>query len=227
MAERITASLATIPSRRHAVVHAIDSLFPQVDEVVVYVNGEMEPLPERPGLRVIMGGPDLGDAGKFAPVPTEGYHLACDDDLYYPPDYAEATIRGIERYGRKAVVSWHGGVILGPVESYYRGGRSPYFACLRDVAGDNPVNVPGTGVLGYHVSTVPSPGTEPFRNGYMADIWMALYLQARAVPVVVLAHRAGWIRHLLIDLDDTIYARYAQRDEEQTRVVNAHAWNLY
>jgi hypothetical protein len=61
----------------------------------------------------------------------------------------------------------------------------------------------------------------------MADIWMALHLQALAVPVVVLGHRAGWIRHLAIDLEDTIYARFVDRDEEQTRIVNSHPWTLY
>jgi len=54
----------------------------------------------------------------------------CDDDLIYPKDYAKKMVEAIERYNRKAIVSFHGTVVNRlPIATYYQD-RGVY-PCLR------------------------------------------------------------------------------------------------
>lgn len=223
----VTATLASIPEREANLHTVVECLLPQVDRLAVYLNG-YGPVPRwlrRDRVLVHQSeheeAGDLGDAGKFFAVPPPGYHLVCDDDLVYPPDYAARMIGGVERYGRRAVVTLHGKRFdRMPAGSYYRGWSSNY-RCLDEVREDVPVHVPGTGCMAYHTSAVRF-AREDFPRPNMADIWVARKCQAEAVPVFCLAHGAGWLRQL--PTTSTIFRSFQGRDAYQTEIVNAISW---
>ena len=108
--DKITAYMATFPSREENVAKAIKSLLFQVDELVLWVNEEVE-LPEicnDKKVRVLRGieilGFDLGCIGKFATCyEWDGYIFTVDDDIVYPVDYVEKSIAKIEEYNRECV----------------------------------------------------------------------------------------------------------------------------
>lgn len=236
--------MATIERRREAVVHAARSLAPQVDRLVVVLTDYSDPpvelvtIPNVETVAVSRGNDTLGDAGKFRPFfhradPPSGYHLTADDDLVYPGDYVERTIAAIERYERRAVISWHGRSFTRfPVRSYYRGSRV-CFRCLDLVRRDHPVHCPGTGVMGWHSDTVRREpfGPDDFRAPNMADVWVGAKLQRVGIPAVCAAHDPGWITQVDTELTApslSIHATARTDDRVQTNAVNALcAWTLH
>ncbi|MGG5171542.1 FkbM family methyltransferase [Pseudarthrobacter sp. J1738] len=192
--ETVRIGIATMPGREPGLRTVINSLLPQADEIFVYLNG-MDEVPT--GIvhdsRVrFFTGPDYGDRGKFLFVEDfTGYYLTCDDDIEYPDFYVDYMIDGIERYGRKAIVGWHGSIFGPDFEDYY---NSKYrqvlsFSTLRGK--DTPVHLLGTGIAGFHTSTMPVL-FEDFEYPNMADAFLARKAQQLKVPMVVLRHERGW-----------------------------------
>jgi len=205
------------------------SVAPQVDRLHVYLSGYtayLKDLPENCHQHKLPGDP-YGDAGKFMGVHdafdmayTDGaYYLTFDDDLLYPPDYVEAMINGIERSERKAVCSFHGRTFgTFPIKNYYRDAARRYY-CLRAVSQDTTVDVPGTGCLGFHSSTLElSMKDFPTRN--MADVHLAVALRRQDIPAGCLKHAEGWIQHLPIDHGKSIYNQRKDDCREQTDRLN-------
>jgi len=220
----ITATMASIACRESAMLRVVASLSPQVDRVRVYLNDYYAaPLCGLHNVEFVLHPfGDLGDAGKFA-FDVEGYHLSCDDDIVYPPNYAEMMVAAVERYDRQVVCSIHGARVRTPIKSYYRGGRTVYH-CRHDLLADTPAHILGTGVMAYHTDLVRFDG-RAFGNGFMADIWVGLQLQERKIPAVCLAHWQGWLE--VLNVPRTIAAEYRNRDSVQTRTVNSRQWSVY
>ncbi|MDX6512473.1 MAG: hypothetical protein QOE36_1977, partial [Gaiellaceae bacterium] len=153
----VFASLATIPARERGLQQVVESLLPQVDALGVYLNeyDRVPPFLEREKI-VVARSQDSGirgDAGKFFWAgTTSGYQLVCDDDLAYPEDYVDRLVEGIERYGRRAVVGFHGCLLRDDVADYHRSRTLLHFT--RALAKDSAVHVLGTGVAGYHASAI-------------------------------------------------------------------------
>lgn len=217
--------MATTTARFPHALGVVDDLAGQVDKIVVYVNGGVpKEHDERHNDKVLyLVGPDLADNGKFAPHVPAGWHLTVDDDLHYPPDYVEQTIAGAERHPR-AVVSWHGCLVDPPVRSYYR--NKIGFACLGDVQKDQRIHIPGTGAMCYDADRYRFDADE-MPIPYMADIWIGAMCQDRKIPVVVLAHEAGWITHRDIDHSQTIYSQFTGNDRVQTWLINSRLWRVH
>lgn len=222
----VTATMATTPERLPHAIGVAHDLRRQVDRLYIRVNGAAPvafKIPE--GAEMTFDTTrDLADNAKFVDVPECGWHFTVDDDLHYPPDYVSRTIAGAERYNRKAVVSWHGATVRNGAKSYYKD-RMKY-PCLGTVAEDAACNVPGTGVMAYHTDTI-RVSLADFDVPYMADLWMGFACQRHRVPVVVLAHRQGWLRHRDIDHSTTIWARFNKNDSVQTALVNRIDWTLH
>lgn len=215
--DRITASFAAIPSRIDNARRVYEDLSMQADEVRVHTNGFTVPFN-------YSGPEDLGDAGKFAHGPQEGYWIVCDDDLFYPPDYVEQLIAKIEEYGREAVITLHGKRFdRTPVDRFCRGFTANY-RCLDRVAEDVPVHVPGTGVLGFHVDTIrPTLGDFPLRMKNMADLHFGRLCQAKGVPIICAAHEKDWITHQWVP-GSTLWRESLKDDALQTELVNSVEW---
>lgn len=191
----IVAGIASIPSRERALERTVESLLPQVDRIVVALNGYAQ-LPQflvRPEIGVITS-PDRGDAGKYETVERcDGYYLSCDDDLIYPPDYAARLITAIEERDRRAVCGFHGGIYTPPYQDPLADRRT--LRCLGTVERDQTVDLLGTGALGFHTDTLPVwPGL--FRHPNMADVWFAVHARRMGVELVCLAHQEGWLEDI-------------------------------
>lgn len=227
---KITASVASMPSRERSLGMVVESILPQVGELWVYLN-EYKKVPSylnHPKIKVFrsqneLG--DLGDAGKFYNChQVEGIHLTIDDDLVYPPDYVTQMVFHIEKHKRKYAITCHGrrfGKM--PVASYYRGATENY-ACLQGQLSDAFVHCGGTGVMAYHTDTL-KLSIADFPTANMADIWFAKVANDQKVPILSIAHQRGWIKESQYDRNYTIFNFCRNSDSYQTEVINSIQFN--
>ena len=221
--EPVLATLASIPRRVALLECTVASLLPQVDELGVFLNGynQIPAFLDHPRIVVARSQDheDRGDAGKFFWKPERGYHLTCDDDLVYPPDYVRRMIEGIEAYEREAVVSFHGAqVIHGTFSSRC------IFHCTRRLPEDVRAHLPGTGVLGYHADLrLRFNFSEDFKHSNMADVWAAVKAKREQVPVYVRKHDGGWVVAQRDPESRTIYQHFAGRSDVQDRIIREAA----
>ena len=195
MNDPVQASLASLPEREEMLRLVLLSLAPQVDVLRVFLNG-YEQVPAFIGggeLRDVVVAcsqdhGDLGAAGKmFWSATGEGYQFTCDDDLIYPQYYVSKMIDGIERYGRKAVVSLHGSVIRNPaLPSYYDNRKILH--CTKLLETPRSVHVLGSGCMAYHSSTVHVRCEDFLSCKNAIDLQMAVFCQQQGVTRVVLEH---------------------------------------
>ncbi len=85
----IAAGIALLPDRYPTSLKTIESLLPQVDAILLSLNG-FNSIPEglvHPKIEVRYMGVNLGDIGKFHE--WDGDFISCDDDLIYPGTYVE------------------------------------------------------------------------------------------------------------------------------------------
>lgn len=227
---KVTANMATVPSRISQCIHAIDSIAPQVDLVRVYCNGHTK----EEAIFIKNGAPDnvqvfmsdsamgdRGDIGKFyfADQPGQIY-FSCDDDLLYPPDYVKHTIDQLNRYGAGTVLTYHGSELKHPVRDYYRD-RIAY-ACLRQLNHDVEVDVGGSGVMCFNTDAIKVDLTF-FEHPNMSDIYISALTKMQGSRIICLKHSQGWIKYM--EVPDTIYDRHKNNCEIQTRVVNEYFSN--
>lgn len=225
MKKKITASLTTIVEREQALKDTVKSLLPQVDKLNVYLHGYTKK-PSFLNNKKIEVAFDLeygdhGDIDKMAWTDeVKGYHLVCDDDLIYPPDYAKEMVKAIDRYGKKAIVSFHGSVLKRlPIARYYR--DRLVFPCLGEVKYDQEVSVIGTGTLGYHSSVGVDKIDLKAKLPNMLDIHFSIWARENGIPLYVVAHKEEWIKHSeKVDLNKTIFANQVNADFIPTQIIN-------
>lgn len=189
----VRAAMATMPEREQSARHVVERVSAQVDELYIYLNGYQDVPPwllDTQAVHPVLG-EDLGDRGKFAFLKGHsGYYVTLDDDILYPDYYVQHLVDGIERYRRRAVVGWHGAVLLGEaVTDYYDPASRQVYWYRRECREDAFVHVLGTGCMAFHTSTIGiTLGNFPAPN--VADLFFAVTAQEQSVPLVVLAHGA-------------------------------------
>lgn len=192
--DRVRVGIASMPGREEGLRVVLKSLVPQADEIFVYLNG-FDHVPAELAIdeRVrFFTGPDHGDRAKFMFMEGyAGYYLTCDDDIAYPDFYVDHIVDGIERYGRRAVVGWHGSVFKDGFSDYYDPASRRVVAYYSNRSEDLPVHLLGTGIAGFHTSTL-LLSLADFEVPNMADVWLALKAREQGVPMVVLRHERGW-----------------------------------
>lgn len=227
LADKIIAGIASVPNRFNALKNTIASLYNQVDELHIYLNGYKGTYSwmMQPKIAVYRSQDygDRGDAGKFFNAEkSNGYYFSCDDDLIYPSDYVKKTIEKIELYNRKSIVSYHGRCYNRLViKSYYKD-ASRLFHCLHDVRKDEGVHFGGTGVMALHTDTCTiTKDILPLKFMNMADIHIGIFAQKNKIHIKVLSHKAGWIKPQNILRDrENIYMKHRLNDFTQTQLVN-------
>lgn len=215
MNDRVLVGIASIPERVASLERVIAALAPQADRIAVSLN-DYQTVPDflrlYPNveyvLRTLGNG---GDAEKFAAVDDwDGIVATCDDDILYPPDYIQTLRRAIRRYGPETMVGFHGGKTLGWNGSALAATHKQ-IRCLGDLEEDDTdINVLGTGALAYHAAYVPV-WRDVFREPNMADVHMACHARALGVPMVALAHKAGWLTDIC-PAGPSIYESNRRRD---------------
>lgn len=222
-----------MPQRINSLQEALLSVLHQADKVNVYLNNFSE-VPDflyHPKIFFFKSqdyAGDLGDVGKFYNAASDkGYLFFIDDDIIYPKSYAYDTISHIERFNKKAVVSYHGRILPGhPVTSYYKD-YLEVFPCL-ETHREAFIHIAGTGVLAFHSSTL-TPLTELFETSNMADIWFSCAVQKQSIPIYCPAIRRGYIRDSSKYNHNYTIARFCiGNDKFQTDTVNNHSpWKIH
>lgn len=215
--DRVRIGIASMPGRELGLKIVLERLHVQADEIFVYLNSMTsvpKDLPNYPNVTYFLG-PDVGDRGKFFFLEGfEGYYITCDDDIEYAPFHVHSIIDGIERYDRKAVVGWHGSIFKENFEEFYNP-KSRQVLSFRTLRGkDTPVHLLGTGVCGFHTSSV-KISFEDFKYPNMADAFLAIAAKKQNVPMVVLAHQANWAKP--IDQGPSISSVSLKKDRAETK----------
>ncbi|WP_445496946.1 hypothetical protein [Photorhabdus sp. SF281] len=217
------ASIASIPEREYNLQITINSIYSQLDELNVYLNG-YEKIPQflnRDKIKVYMSSQfgDYGDASKFFPLKNKsGYLFTLDDDLIYPSNYIKKLVLKIEKYKRQQFICVHGNIIdRKSLLSYYKYKKGIHFSCSLD--NDITVNVPGTGTLAYH-SSLYSFSMESFQLKNMSDIWVAVIAKKTNIAIISVDRPDYWIRSSISKSDpNSIYSNREYLDKKICEVI--------
>lgn len=193
----VTVSLCSIPSREHCLQKVVASLSKQAARVNVYLNNYTTVpkwLTDYDNVQVATSQEhgDLGDRGKFFWADSvEGFHFTCDDDIDYPDDYIQQTLKHFERLGKHVVLTYHGRELPKKPSKYYKGEK--HYFHFAHTCNQGYVNVCGTGVLAYHTDAI-KVRFEDFKEPNMADVWFALQAQKQRKVCICLPHKKGWLQ---------------------------------
>ena len=230
--ETVYACLTTIPGREKALEETVASLLPQVDRLYIFLHGyNPTELPDfldtdlNPKLELnydIEWG-DNGDSDKFHFVKNlnlQGYILICDDDLIYPPDYAERMIEAIDKHDNKALITAHGSIMFPlPIANYYMDRYT--FPCLGDVMEETVVQIGGTGVMAFH-SSIGFDLDFKDKLTNMADVHVGIWALEKEIPIYVIPHLTGWIKHSeYVKQEDTIAGKNLYDTYGQVEAINS------
>ncbi len=199
--DKITASLATIPSRVHALHEMIQSIINQVDVLQIFCNGFKAPIRELEHFKkirlvysqdTVFG--DRGDAGKFYNVQNiSGWHFICDDDIHYPENYVQSMISKSEEHKRKFVIGCHGGDFSKfPVVDSYKDRKNMSHYKKTEVKNDYLVHFLATNSVCFHDDTI-QVNQEDFPIANMGDIWFGLASQKSGVGMICREKKSNWI----------------------------------
>lgn len=214
----------------------LDSLLPQVDRLNIYLNypkGESLPPicqthPQKDKINLVHAGNnnlnDLYCNGKFYFLDQidNGYIFTVDDDLVYPANYIKQSIAKIERYNRKCVVGTQGGILPSRVSCFYQ--ERNLIHCTSRLDRDVFVNLIGTGVIGFHKSTI-NLSLHDFKTPNSADLWFSIVCQFQQIPIVCITKR----EHELLDLkyEQCLWSNRKRSDKIQTRLAQTVNWGVY
>jgi len=201
---KIVASLATFKGREKSLDIAVKSLAKQVDEIIIYDNEQ---------------NPNIYDNGKFYGLLYQKepcYFFTCDDDLHYPPNYVERTLKAIEKH--KCIISHHGRILQGLDLSYYRGHKN--VRCLDVNYFDGRIDVAGTGVTAFDTRYFNPIGLHASEDVKMSDIVFSLEAVKHGKKIFTVQHESGWIKQLEIDHSKSIHGTEHKRESRQIELAN-------
>lgn len=200
-----TVQIASVPERVDSLKLTVESVINQVDLVFVALNSYTEVpsfLCRNPKISYIILDNSLTDGAKCFDVGSrKGYVFLLDDDIQVPSNYCDFMRKATDKY--KCIVSLHG-KYYNPLKfrDFYAIERN--YRCLGTVLQDAVVNVVGSGVMCYN--------TQDFKLSYadikspnMCDIWISKAAKEQGVKIIVLAHKAGFIKH--INFTDNLFVR--------------------
>ncbi|RYC13956.1 FkbM family methyltransferase [Ciceribacter ferrooxidans] len=207
LGQRRIGAMASFPPRRESLKATIESILPQLDELILYLN-DYDDIPEfaiDPKIRAVRSHEargDLRDNGKFYDLPSDNnsYLFTFDDDIIYPKDYTARMIHYIETLNRTSVVGLHG-VIFPEGEFHSLSQRTVYhFAFKQD---GYFVDLLGTGTTAWHSSTM-KLSLDDFGSTGVCDLWFAAAAAKREVPLFSIPREKGWLR-VYANFEESLY----------------------
>lgn len=217
--EDITICMATFPARFSVIGRAVESLLNQTtppSKILIHVNESETPPPLPNDKRIeVHCSPDenLTDIGKFkmASLVDNGYILTVDDDIIYPPNYIENHIKWLKTFDNRVITGFHGAVLpVGePITSWdeYKDLRRVHWF-RRGLSTPLPVQIVGTGTMGYHSKHVQFNFKE-FQYQRMVDLFVAAHAQKNKIPMITPPRPDEWMSPI-DDADEDLEAIWAQ-----------------
>lgn len=189
-------TMASYPARRHSLPVALQSILPQIDHLILYLNN-YEDVPEgaeHEKIEIIRSQDavgDLRDNGKFYSIPNDvnAYVFTLDDDLVYPKDYVARMVHYIEALGRSSVVGVHG--VVFPEQEFNDLKQRTVFD-FRYKASGHFVDLLGTGTTAWHTSAL-KLSLEDFGTTGVCDLWFAAAAAKSNVPLFSIPRRKAWL----------------------------------
>lgn len=213
----VLAALAAQARREHLLPVVLKSLRPQVDRLCVYLNGWSR-VPECVSEFAddhVLAAENTGAERKLHWADQwEGFYFSADDDLLYPPNYAERMLEALAHTRGRAIVTVHGRVYLGRPKTVHQVAADGIGHYDRNVPCGRPVNHGGTGVMAWDTRQIRVPTQFDHQN--MADLQLAVWAQQNTVPMWLLKHEAGWVKTLAA-LDPDGLFRTSQRSGHARR----------
>lgn len=220
----ITACMATFPGRCEIFDKVAERLLPQVDELRVYVNDldKFETTPELFKYCEISTGADIGDVGKVANLPDDGYCFLVDDDILYPDNYTAYLIGQIDRFSREVIVGCHAAVLSSPIRNYFTDRRVYHFKA--GLWRDTWVNVLGTGTLAFHTSYIDFPESLDMSIN-MLDIHFAVYCQQHHKRMLSVKRVDNWLKP--VPTSGSIWDSRGDGKVQTAKINEVTTWNVY
>lgn len=209
--------------RDEFLLKTIDSIYNQADEINIALNSHIEiplKLQNDSKINCFITDNSIGDGFKFYRLKdSDGYYFTVDDDLIYPPGYADFMIEKYNYYKRQYIVTLHGRTFFQyPVDSYYRS-QHHNNRCLGTVLNDVYVHFGGTGVMMFHTDLLKFDYND-IKHPNMADIWLAKFAAEKNIKIVCLAHNQGYLGYQAEVGKNTIFDEFAYNDKTQTELAN-------
>jgi hypothetical protein len=131
----------------------------------------------------------------------------------------------IDEYNNTSIITHHGRRYDKlPVKSYYKG-RTALFHSFSDVLKDEIVHVGACCAMAFNTDTFKVKLSE-YKAKNMTDIWTAKLANDQSVPIIVSAHRKGYlINSEKVSNKDTIHWWHKDNDKEQTKIINSIKFN--
>lgn len=222
-----TFNMATMPQRINTAVDTINSIYYQADIIRLYLNNFKEVPKEfiRDKIEIYQGD-DLRSSGKlFWSLNKDEYYFCIDDDLIYPPTYAEDMLNKLKEYNDKAIISLHGKILTPtPINSYFNNIQQAEH-CLGTTLNDIKVHIIGNGVSLFNTNIL-KINYKTFKYNYMDDIMVSLDAQKQKIPAIVMTHNDKYLIYNKPS-GQTLYDEFSKNDTTQTEMVNTITWNIY
>lgn len=112
---KVSILMASFPYRKKWMLQCIEQLMPQCDNFYLWLN-EYTKVPselnkfDKSKLHITLGNVNLKENGRYLFLTGEcknDYCFICDDDINYPPDYVENTLKCFERNGDDVVLAYY------------------------------------------------------------------------------------------------------------------------
>lgn len=187
--------IATLPDREVMLWQTVQSLYNQVDEIYVMLNGHTD-IPKIPDacdkIRYVKLRNERMDGAKFYDAEyREGYVFTVDDDLAMPEGYVSLLKSKVDKY--QGACSLHGKIYPRPPVDFRR--TKTVYRCLGTVNSDIRIDLIGTGCMAYHTDLI-KVKYDDFPIGGLADVWYSKLAWEQRVPMWVIAHNTGYLTYL-------------------------------
>lgn len=209
------ALIVAMPQRLESLRYVLRSIQPQVDEIRILINNTAESPQDVAAMDKVMtvrtdpsGALYASGVWTLLKPDDDGYVLVLDDDIAYPPDYADTMIAAVERHHRKAVAVVHG-------MDY----RTPFADCIDDrvvyrfqkaKSTESVVHTGGVGTLVFHTDTL-RPTAAEFPNPNFRDLWFSILAAQKKIPIICVARAEGWLKQIQT-ADQSLWQRSQQAD---------------
>lgn len=215
LGQRCVGAMASFPARRDSLAATVESILPQLDELILYLNNydEIPPFARHPKIRATLGVAthgDLRDNGKFfdLPVDDNSYVFTLDDDIIYPADYAAQCIHHIEALDRSCIVGYHG--VIFPQDNFDNLQQRTVHHFAHAYSGGF-VDLLGTGALAWHSSALKLSLNDIGPPG-LCDLWFALAGAKQGIPFYCAPRSKGWLQ-VYAAFDDCLFHETRARPE--------------
>jgi|GEM_PF-2053830 len=194
----IVAAVASISSRVDALKDAVESIYPQVDRLFVYLNGYsgVPSFLNDKKIEVVLDfeGRNAAAAKFYWLSKVNAYYFSIDDDIVYPKDYCQKTIDNYKNNVSGSVVSYHG-KNLKLLAGHQRADRKEMFLFENELAENTKAHVLGTGVMMVDTRNIRLPLFEVASHYPRAiDLAVSIYLRKKGIKRYVLNKDSGWLK---------------------------------